>query len=111
MNIKAAHAALLDAARNNTTINYKAVIDLAELSHQGDALSGALGRLFYEIVQTELARDPDAPMLSAVALPTNGNKPSNGFFELARDLGRLEVGANEDAFWIEELNACYAYWT
>lgn len=110
MNIKAAYDLLLNTARHNKTISYKEVIQCAEIPYSGQALSGALGQLFYDIVQAELTKNPSAPMLSAVALPTNGNKPSKGFFDLARELGRLEYGADEDTFWIEELTHCYAYW-
>jgi hypothetical protein len=72
-----------------------------------------LGWLFHDIVQSELAKDPDAPMLSAVALPKDGNRPSAGFFELARQLKRLDSTnpAAEDAFWVRELKRVYAYWS
>lgn len=69
MNTKAAHQALLQAARDRTTIHYGEIVALAELKLTGEALSGQLGWLFHDIVQTELAKDPAAPMLSAVALP------------------------------------------
>lgn len=112
MNLKAAHAALLDAARTQTTVSYADIIHVAGLTLSGDALSGALGYLFYDIVQAELAKDPNAPMLSAIALPKEGNRPSKGFFDLARELGRLEstLPKDEDAFWVKEVNKVYAYW-
>lgn len=112
MNFKAAHATLLDAARTQTTVSYTDIIHAAGLTLSGDALSGALGRLFYDIVQAELAQNPDAPMLSAIALPKDGNRPSKGFFDLARELGRLgsTLPKDEDAFWVSEMNKVYAYW-
>lgn len=112
MNTKSTHQALLQAARDRTTITYGEIVGLAGLTLTGDALSGQLGRLFYDIVQTELAKDPDAPMLSAVALPKDGNRPSDGFFELARQLKRLQSTnyAAEDAFWVRELKRVYEYW-
>jgi hypothetical protein len=112
MNMKAAHEALRQAAREQRTISYGEVISLADLRLTGDALSGELGRLFYDIVMAELAKDPDAPMLSAVALPKDGTRPGKGFFIFARDLGRLNSTDpdTEDAFWIKELNAAFAYW-
>lgn len=112
MNVKAAHEALLAVAREQRTITYGEVISVAGIRLPGDALSGALGHLFYEIVMAELAKDPTAPMLSAVALPKNETRPSKGFFELARELGRLEsVSArDEDIFWLNELKAAYGYW-
>jgi hypothetical protein len=112
MNTKAAHQALLQAAKARQTISYADVIGIAELKMSGDALSGALGRLFYDIVMAELAQNPDAPMLSAVALPKHENRPSKGFFDLARDLKRLNSNQpkDEDQFWIAELNKVYDFW-
>ena len=60
MNTKAAHQALLQAARDRTTITYGEIVGLAGLMLTGDALSGQLGWLFHDIVQSELAQDPDA---------------------------------------------------
>jgi hypothetical protein len=112
MNTKAAHQALLQAARDQTTITYGEIVGLAGLTLTGDALSGQLGWLFHDIVQSELAKDPDAPMLSAVALPKDGNRPSAGFFELARQLKRLDStrSTDEDGFWVRELKRVYEYW-
>lgn len=114
MNVKAAHEALLEAARNNTTIAYGDLIQIGEIDPAGkmgsDAISGALGRLLYDIVHAELAQNPKAPMLSAIALPKHGNEPAEGFYVLAEGLGRYQTGEDKMAFWVKELNACYAYW-
>lgn len=113
MNVKAAHRALLDAAREQRTVGYGEIIRLAELRSSGDALRGELGRLLGEIVESEIAQDPAAPMLSAEAMPADGNRPSKGFFDLARELRRLDSTreTDEDTFWIAELNRVYAYYS
>ena len=50
------------------------------------------------------------PMLSAVAINVNGH-PGPGFFELARDLGRLDQNDGElTAFWEAELKNVYKAW-
>jgi hypothetical protein len=38
------------------------------------------------------------------------NKPGEGFFKLARELG-LFLGSDELAFWVKELNRVWDYWS
>lgn len=111
MNVKAVHEALLDVARQETVITYGQIIPIAEMSGMGEGVGGALGRLFGTIVRAEIARDANAPMLSAVAVSTEKNRPSKGFFDLARELGRLTSTDEkvETAFWTAELKRVYAY--
>ena len=112
MNITAAHERLLEAARTESIVYYSELITLAGIKGTSGMISGALGRLLYDIVMAEKAKDKKAPMLSAAALPKDGNRPAAGFFELARELGRLDSTnpAVEDAFWSDELNRVYQYW-
>ncbi len=113
MNIKAVHEKLVATARDQDTVTYGELIPLGGLSHfTGDALSGALGRLLYDVVMVEIKENPDAPMLSAVAVSSSDNAPSKGFYELAREMGRLHTNNpdSELAFWMKELKACYNYW-
>lgn len=49
------------------------------------------------------------PMLSAVVISIEGNKPGVGFFGLAGDLG-LYDGHDDDKFWFEELNRVWEHW-
>lgn len=110
---KAVHEYLITVAKTaEDWATYKRVIELAGLQLTGDALSGALGRVFYEVVQEDLAQDVTRPMLSAIALPVGGSRPSKGFFDLARELGRLKSNNPdiEDKFWLDEVKALRAYW-
>jgi hypothetical protein len=50
------------------------------------------------------------PMLSAVVIVQAENKPGEGFFKLARELG-LFLGSDELAFWVKELNRVWDYWS
>ncbi|HRF94990.1 MAG TPA: hypothetical protein PLZ51_07345, partial [Aggregatilineales bacterium] len=85
---------------------------LGELSGMGEAVGGALGRLLGAIVRTEIARDTNAPMLSAVAISSEKNRPSKGFFDLARELGRMTSSdeKSETKFWLAEVQRVYAYY-
>ncbi|MBN1123351.1 MAG: hypothetical protein JXJ17_19935 [Anaerolineae bacterium] len=93
---------------------YGDLIRLAGLDqyYSGDGLSGALGWVLWAVVQKDLSEDKSRPMISAIGLPKNGTRPSDGFFELARELGRLDSHDQyeEDIFWLNELKKLRAYW-
>jgi len=46
-----------------------------------------------------------------VVFSTTDKKPGRGFFSLARDLGRLHDGEDENAFYRFELGAVYHTWS
>lgn len=111
---KVVHERLIAAARTDEEfVFYSEVIDLGGLKHlSGDALSGALGRLLYEVNEQDRVQDPERPMLSAVAISSQTMTPSSGFYTLARDMGKLHSKDEraELAFWLQELKALRAYW-
>jgi hypothetical protein len=45
-----------------------------------------------------------------VVIGLESNQPGSGFFKLARTLGLLEDGDDEQTFWISELKRVYEYW-
>ncbi len=47
-------------------------------------------------------------MLSAVVVRKEDGLPGQGFFDLAKDLGRSVT--DQDAFWINEVRKVYSYW-
>jgi hypothetical protein len=106
------HERLIQAARERNYVTYAEISKLAGFQVTGGALSNQLGELFHAVVMEDLAQDGQRPILSAVALGKDGVRPGNGFFRLARDLKRLQstIPRVEDAFWVRELNALYAYW-
>lgn len=111
---KAVHERLIEAAKTNEDfVFYPEVIQLAGIGHlTGDALSGALGRLFFAVIEQDLAADPKRPMLSAVAVSSTTMTPSGGFYALARDMKKLH-STNEKqelAFWLQELRLLREYW-
>lgn len=111
---KAVHERLIEAAKTDDEfVLYPEIITLAGLGHlTGDALGGALGRLFYAIIQQDLADDPERPMLSAVAVSSTTMTPGGGFYTLAREKRLLKSNDKvaELAFWIAELKRLRTYW-
>lgn len=68
-----------------------------------------IGRYAGEISKEEVKKG--RPMLSAI-LVTVGGKPSSGFYDLARQLGKLNGDSpeEEEAFFLKERQAVYATW-
>jgi hypothetical protein len=52
------------------------------------------------------------PMLSALAVHEQDGEPGNGFFELAKLIGKLNDDSEEsrDRFWAQERDAAYILW-
>ncbi|EQD25408.1 MAG: hypothetical protein D084_Lepto4C00153G0002 [Leptospirillum sp. Group IV 'UBA BS'] len=66
-------------------------------------------RLFHLLAEISTEEDKHGRgMLSAVVVREVDKRPGNGFFELAKDLGKNT--SDKDACWIGELNKVYAQW-
>ena len=51
------------------------------------------------------------PMISAVVIAKEENRPGSGFWVCASDLGEFIMGGDEDRFWNDELRRVWEYWT
>lgn len=98
---------LVEIAIDQTFISYGDLAPLVGLDMDIPYDRGELGRLLGEISTYE--RQQGRPLLSAVAISLGANKPGDGFFDLARDLG-LHTGPDDDAFWAAELDRVHAVW-
>ena len=101
------HADLVRAAQYRGLTTYQDLAVIMGLPPSGSHMGSETGQILGEIVEDEV-RD-GRPMLSAVAVGVSG-KPGPGFFGLARDLGRLQPGDDESAFWQAERERVYATW-
>jgi hypothetical protein len=98
---------LIQASRDRSVIAYSPEItSIMELIEPGANMARELGHVLGEISEDEHLAD--RPMLSAAAISTK-NRPGEGFFTLARELGK-PVGTDEDAFWQSELHSLYEQW-
>jgi hypothetical protein len=104
-----AFSELITAARYHGVVNYQQIAQLTGLPLSGNYMGRELGQLLGEISEDEFLQG--RPMLSALAVSSLG-KPSEGFFVLARQLGKLksESGADEQAFRENECKAVYEIW-
>src|SRR5260221_4496963 len=103
------YAELITAARYRGTVTYQELAELVGLplrgSHMGVELGGYLGTISLDEVKQ------GRPMLSAITITIAG-KPGDGFFGLAKDLGRLKSDdpSARDAYWQAEKEAVYKTW-
>ena len=75
----------------------------------GNHMGKETGHILGEISEDEVSQN--RPMLSAVAVGTSGH-PGEGFYGLAKDLGKLRNDSPEKRrqFWENEKKAIYLTW-
>ena len=105
-----AYCELVRAARYRGTTTYQAVAQIMGLRLTGSHMGKEIGQLLGEIVEDESRQG--RPMLTAVVVSSVSGLPGPGFFNLARELGKLQGDSPEAerGFWKEEIEAVYATW-
>jgi hypothetical protein len=109
---KDVHMRLIEASKTDEEFVYYPEI-YQIWGFKGDDTKGAeLGRLLHDINKQEWLEDPSRPMLSAIAVSSRTMLPGGGFYEMARDEGRLQSSDEKEelAFWLKELKALRSYW-
>jgi len=103
------YAELITAARYRGIVTYQETAKLLGWPLQGQLLGNRLGKLLGEISEDEVSHG--RPMLSAIVVSTSG-RPSEGFFNLARDLGKLRAKGKpeENEFLEREQKAVHDAW-
>lgn len=100
-------AELVRAAQYRGVTTYQDLAVIMGLPLRGSHMGAEIGHVLREVCEDEVRAG--RPMLSSVAVGVS-SKPGPGFFELARDLGRLAPGDDESAFWEREREAAYQAW-
>ena len=99
---------LLSLARDRRPpVNYDTIFKLMRLKG-GNYAAGEAGHFLGEI--SERMHLQGEPMLSALVVNKATRIPGDGFFELARSLGKLEANASvqeQRQFWQREIEAVY----
>ncbi len=103
------YAALVNAAEHRGLMTYQEVAQIMELPSKGSYMGREVGNMIGTISEDEVRLG--RPMLSALVVGVDG-KPSKGFFDWARQLGRLHSDdpGEEKRFWEEEKQALYQVW-
>lgn len=103
------YAELINAARYRGSLTYPEVAEVMGLPLTGNNMGKEVGQLLGEISQEEC--EQGRPLLSVLVHGVHG-LTGGGFFDLARDLGKLQATTAEaEAQFLErERNAVYATW-
>jgi hypothetical protein len=101
------YSELITAARYRGTVTYQEIAKLIGLPLRGSYMGMELGWLLGEISEDEVTNG--RPMLSAIAVSAKGDL-GQGFFTLAKQLGKLVEGEDEQAFWKKECQSVYETW-
>ena len=94
-------------ARNREYTTYQKVGDLINLDMENPAHRNELAETLDEIPTFEHSHQ--RPMLSVVVVRSDKNIPGEGFFKLARQLGRYD-GRDDLKFFVEELQRAWDQW-
>jgi len=97
---------LINAARYRGTVTYQEIAKMMGLPLTGNYMSSMIGQILGEISRDEV--EHDRPMLSAIAVGVNG-LPGQGFYKLARDMGKLSTQLDEE-YWAAEKKVVYDTW-
>lgn len=102
---------LKETARSQSLVVYSELAEMAGLNMSLDKDRGTLGDILGAISQLE--HQQGHPMLSVVSVLKDTQMPSKGFFDWARQLGKLQgdTEMEELEFFAHELQAAYDYWT
>ena len=100
-------AELVRAAQYRGLTTYQDIAVIMGLPLSGSNMGRQIGQILGEIVEDEVSAA--RPMLSAICVSVNG-RPGAGFYNFARDIGRMEETQSEDEFWHQEREAVYAAW-
>jgi len=100
---------LIQTARNQDTVTYQEIAEIMGLPLRGSHMSKETGRICGEISKEE--GENGRPMLSAVVVSKSDGMPGEGFFVLAKKLGRLKDDTKQLLeFWENEKASVYAVW-
>ena len=99
---------LVDIARKERTITYGEIANIIGLDMSNPLHRKEIGDLLGEISRYEVLHG--RPMLSAVVIHKENNRPGKGFFQLAQELGIYD-GSDDSKFFVEELKKVYQHWS
>ena len=98
---------LIEVAQVREYVNYSDVAPMAGLNMESPADRNEMSDILDGISQAE--HYAGRPLLSAVVIRRDKNKPGRGFFVLARRLG-LYGGGDDLGYWLAELRRVHDHW-
>ena len=99
---------LIKAAKNRKVVHYAEVGKLLNFSMDNPSHRVELGSILGEISTEE--HESERPLLSAVVVHREDYLPGEGFFNLARELGKQRPDEDNDTFYANELKRVFDAW-
>ncbi len=96
---------LIEAAKQHKIIYYSEVGELLNFSMDNPHHRTELGRILGEISTEE--HQKGLPLLSALVVHKENLLPGEGFFKLARELGKQKSDEDNDSFYTKELKEVF----
>ncbi|GAH87373.1 unnamed protein product, partial [marine sediment metagenome] len=87
---------LIKAAQQRKVVYYSEVGEAVNLSMGNPHQRAELGRILSEISSEE--HDNGRPLLAAIVVHKDNKKPGEGFFKLARNIGKQKPDEDNDTF-------------
>ena len=106
--LHAVYEELIKVAQSGSTTYYSEIAPLAGLDMSSEVDRFRIAQILGEISEDE-HRD-GRPLLSAVVILKGENRPGEGFFGLAGNLG-LYDGGDADQYWAQELGHVHRFWS
>jgi len=102
---------LKEVARSRSIITYAEIAPLVGVDIRTSLGRREIGRLIAEVCAYEV--EHGRPMLGSVVVRKDTSMPGDGYFKGACRLGQFDPVGKKDkrAFWAEELERVYVYWT
>ncbi len=105
--VRTIHDFLIQRARGKGLTTYTEAGALIGLNMASEIARFQIAQILDDINVNEVGQGH--PMISAIVLYQNENRPGPGFFTCARGLGRL-IDNDEDGFWAREVTAVHNWW-
>lgn len=105
---QAVYEKLQEKARSRGITSYKEIALLTGIDTSDRHFAIRVGELLDQVNHAEYAAG--RPLLSAVVMGQDSDMPGEGFFGCASRLGRYS-GGDKLAYWLDELNRVYGYWS
>jgi hypothetical protein len=99
---------LIKAAENRKVVHYAEVGRLLNFSMDNPSHRVELGSILGEISTEE--HENGRPLLSAVVVHKEDHLPGEGFFNLAKELGKQRPDEDNDTFYVNELQRVFDAW-
>jgi len=101
------YSIMINAAQHGGVATYQEIAQANGFPLVGSYMGKVMGELVGLVSENEV--NQGRPMMSSIVVSVSG-KPGEGYYTLARELGLLHEGEDEEVFWRRECEKVYEAW-